>query len=116
MSFLLTKQHSSVVDVPKNVNGNIDWTKIKATKAQRSTKFVPKKFKITGAPKVTGHNQSICQCNPWEYGMCSEATVYNLTSQVPIIGNEQAKEEIITGNGMTTSDLISKSEFQPHSM
>jgi hypothetical protein len=41
--------------------------------------------------------------------------VYNLASQAMIIDNEQAKEEIITGNGMTTSDLISKSEFQPHS-
>ena len=48
--------------------------------------------------------------------MCSEATLYNLTSQAMITGNEQAKEEIITGNGNTTSDLILKSKLQPHSM
>ena len=33
-----------------------------------------------------------------------------------ITDNEEAKEEIIIGNGITTSDLIIKSEFQPHSM
>jgi hypothetical protein len=35
---------------------------------------------------------------------------------VLIIGNEQVKEEIITGNGSTTSDLIINSKLQPHSM
>jgi hypothetical protein len=38
---------SSIVDVSKNINENINCTKIKASRAQGSTKLVPQKIKGT---------------------------------------------------------------------
>jgi len=42
-AFFLRSSRQASSMFPKNINGNINWTKIKASRAQESTKFIPKK-------------------------------------------------------------------------
>jgi hypothetical protein len=62
----LTKYQPSITIAPKNINKNINWAKIKASRAQASTRFIPEEIKEIDKQKVIAHNQSVCQCNHWD--------------------------------------------------
>ena len=79
----LTKYQPSITNVRKNINKNINRTKIEAIRAQQSTRFIPEKIKEIGKLKVTAHNQSVCQCNHRDRA-CAQKRKYVITGN-PIL-------------------------------